>query len=396
MRTRRRVATVGAVLALCCVGGGIAVASTALAPWAESDRDAARSRYNNAETTLGPSNVAQVTYLRSFATPPAGPYGTCSSGPAQSILTAGKVFFAGDTGAYAYNAQTGALIWHKAISGADSTDFRDIAATGGRVFVGEDDCGSASDPNGYIQAFSASNGARLWGSDFVYFGTALQGLVVSGKYVVASGTSLGSGARVAVYNAATGAVVWSREMSNTCESEPAIVVRSRVIYQTCDDNGNLAMQAADLATGTVSWTKSGIWTALRGDSDAPTAHHLYAKGQHGAIVDINPATGATRFTLTGAQDVLAVGPVRVFASCDAGICSYLTATGAPSWTTWGGAPVALANGVLYTGFGQALNASTGAAIATIFGGAKQLLVGDGRIGVVSDPRAFDLYGLPGD
>jgi hypothetical protein len=116
------------------------------------------------------------------------------------------------------------------------------------------------------------------------------------------------------------------------------------------------------------------------------------KNAAGAIVDLNPATGATRFTLAGAKDVLAVGPARVFSSCAAGVCSYDIASGAPSWSTFASGPAALANGVLYTGDGQALGASTGAQLANVFTGlATQLLVGDGRLGVVTNPRIVDLY-----
>jgi hypothetical protein len=393
---RSRLVTAGAAIALCCLGSGIAVASTVRAPWAESDHDAARSRYNSAERTLGPSNVASAHYLRSVTTPPSPDplYGSCGPGAARTLLTAGRLFLVGDNGVYAYNAATGNKIWHAPISGGDFTNYRDFAASNGRIFVGEIDCGSASDPNGAIEVFDASTGAALWSAGF---GTELDGLVVSGNYLVAAGASIGSGGKVAVYDAATGATVWSRMMDNTCYEPTVLVVRGQVV-QSCDESGNSVLQAADLATGTVRWTKSGAWTPLRGDSDASTARHLYAKfPTGGAIADINPATGATRFTLSGATGVLAVGPVRVFASCSTGICAYSTATGARSWTAPGSGPVALANGVLYTGDGRALNATTGAQLATLFGGqASQLVLGDGRLAAVNDSRIVDLYGLAGD
>ena len=373
---RSRLVTAGAAIALCCLGSGIAVASTVRAPWAESDHDAARSRYNSAESTLGPSNVASARYLRSVTAAPANsPYGVCGPGAARTLLTAGRLFFVGDSGVYAYNAATGRQIWRTGSDQADSTNYVDIAAWNGRIFVGEDDCGSASDPNGGIEVYDASTGAPVWSA---YFGTALSGLVVTGNYVVADGASIGSGAKVAVYDAATGATVWSKDISNSCDYLPTVLVVRGEVIQECDDNGDLATEAADLATGTVRWTKTGNWNPLRGDSDAATAHHLYARSPTHAITDINPATGAARFTLAGATGVLAVGPVRVFTSCSVGICAYSTATGAPSWSAAGSGPVALANGVLYTGDGRALNATTGAQLATLFTGhASQLMVGDG-------------------
>lgn len=59
-----------------------------------------------------------------------------------------------------------------------------------------------------------------------------------------------------------------------------------------------------------------------------------------------------------------------------------------------------ADGVLYLGTGQALNAATGRVIKTLWSSsnsttATALAVGDGRIAVVTEPRILDLYGLPG-
>ena len=397
MSRRQRLLSVTAAVALCCLGGAVAGAATVAAPWGQTDRDAARSRYNAAERTLTASNVGSVRYLRSLTTPPAGEFGSCSAGVSKTVLSGGRVLILGGTGIDAYDAADGSLVWHRSIAGGEFDYYQDMAVSGGRVFVGEDDCGSASDPNGAIQVFDAATGATLWGSSFVPFGTALNGLVVSGSKVVAAGSSVGSGARVAVYKAGSGAVAWSRRMSNTCPPEPALVVRGLVVYLSCDDQGNVALTASSLGTGAVVWSRAGNWTPLRGDGDTTAAHHLYARSPSGAVVDINPATGATRFTLAGATNVLAVDWQRVYASCDAGVCAYAIASGAPIWSTWATSPLAVAGGVVYTGDGRALNAATGAPLATLFGDpATQLAVGDGRLAVVSDSRIADLYGLAGE
>ena len=55
-----------------------------------------------------------------------------------------------------------------------------------------------------------------------------------------------------------------------------------------------------------------------------------------------------------------------------------------------------ADGVLYLGFGTALNAATGTVIKKVWSGqATALAVGDGRIAVTTDPRILDLFGLHG-
>jgi outer membrane protein assembly factor BamB len=79
-------------------------------------------------------------------------------------------------------------------------------------------------------------------------------------------------------------------------------------------------------------------------------------------------------------------------------CAYTTSTGDLVWNSPNvGSPAlaAEAGGVLYLDSGDVLNASTGDITFLWSGRAQSIVVGNGRIGAVTDPRVLDLYGLPG-
>jgi hypothetical protein len=84
-----------------------------------------------------------------------------------------------------------------------------------------------------------------------------------------------------------------------------------------------------------------------------------------------------------------------------GVCAYNTTSGRQRWHSQPGvapATAAEAGGVLYLDQGAALSTGTGQSVATLWTRdltARSLVVGDGRIAVITDPRVIDLYGLPG-
>ena len=222
---------------------------------------------------------------------------------------------------------------------------------------------------------------------------------LTGSYVVISGSSVNDGQVTEVVQAATGSVVWEADTWSCSDQVGAIVVAAEVIWTRCSNtgDGSETFEAASLTTGKVLWTRAGSWTIIRGDSDgATTGHHVFALDSSGVVNDINPKTGATRYTLAGATTVLA-DDTRIYASCTSGLCAFDTATGAPEWTNDNEAPAvaADADGVLYLNDGDALVGSTGSLIRQVFPGGGAFAVGDGRIAVISDCRIIDLYGLPG-
>lgn len=172
----------------------------------------------------------------------------------------------------------------------------------------------------------------------------------------------------------------------------------------CPNTGTAYVLEADkLATGALVWTKPGVWDVQRGDTDAAaTGHHIYARlNGTGPVTDINPANGATRFTLPASTAVLAVDSSRgTYANCNANdLCAYNIATGALIWTAPNeGAPnAAEADGVLYLSSGLILATTTGKTLANLplYSQNTNLVAGDGRIAAIDDSRIIDLYGLTG-
>lgn len=168
-------------------------------------------------------------------------------------------------------------------------------------------------------------------------------------------------------------------------------------------NNTPFLQGDSLATGAQLWRRSGTWQVERGDLAASAGKNVFASSG-GSVYDLNPLTGATRYTLTGADSVLAVGSSQVYASCSGiSVCGYQLSDGHQLWSaSGGGQPLAVeAGGVLYLSDGQALNATSGAPLTYVWeqpnvtAATRALAVGEGRIAVVNDPRVLDLYGLPG-
>jgi hypothetical protein len=402
---------VGAALVLALSGGagGAAVATGPSSPWSQTDYNAAQSRANLTEQTLTATTIRNVRYLRGIASPLNQPgQGGCNDNTIVApVLTGGSLYAVTNGRLSKYNPATGALIWRRLllypITGESFIlDARSLAVAGGLVVVGDLSCDSVSDPNGFIQAFSASTGARVWSTRIATsLGGALDQMGVSGSYVAAAGTSPGSGQVVSVHRLTTGAMVWNRG-ADECAPGTVLVVAQLVISYGCTQSLAVRVTARNIATGALSWSKTGNWVLQRGDIGGTAGHHLYATNPSGTVVSLDPLTGTTQYSLVGAARVLAVDTTRVYATCGSlGVCAYSTTTGARLWSTQPGfipALAAEAGGVLYLDQGNALNAATGKTITVLWNAidpASALAVGDGRIAVITDPRVLDLYGLPG-
>jgi outer membrane protein assembly factor BamB len=412
---RRKIKVVTVILAgsaLLAAAGALAGASSAAtvsSPWTQTDYNAAQSRANLTEQTLTLSTVPGVRYLRSIAGPPLN---GCLASAFIPVLTGGDLYAVANGRLFKADAATGNLLWRRTPDPGFSTDFPSISVAHGLVVLGEADCGSESDPDGHLQAFNATTGAAVWKQPITSFGGALNHAVVSGYFVAVSGVSVGGGAVVAVHSLTTGAQIWTRG-TEPCGTESAVnvlVVAKEVVSGSCNASGNPILMARALGTGTKTWSRAGAWHLWRGDTGGLTGRNLVVTNPSGAIVDLNPLRGATRFSLSGATNVLAIGVARIYADCGPSLCAYSTTNGALLWSDPGVTTLlaAEAGGVLYLDQGQVLDAKTGKAIASSaptptgqvglwFNGdkASALVVGDGRVAAVTDPRVADLYGLPG-
>lgn len=404
-RMATAVTALGAVVAVCFGTGAPALSVvTPSSPWNQTDYNAAQSRANLAEKTLTAATVAKARFRRSITSPP-GQQGCTPNTIVAPLLTGGRVYAVTNGRLAKYNAATGALIWrHQLSAGLDQTAlfYRALSVANGLVVVGENSCDSASDPNGHVQAYSASTGARVWSKLITPKGGALSQMVVSNGYVVAAGSSPGGGQALSVRRLANGALAWYR-LTQECAPDTVLVVDQLVMSDRCN-NQTLAVRlaASRLATGGVVWSLPGVWQLQRGDRSGTAGHHLYATDPSGAVVDLAPPTGKIQHTLARATAVLAVDNSRAYADCGSlGVCGYSTTTGRRQWSALpGSAPTlaAEAGGVLYLDQGQALNAGTGRTIVAVWTGqATAIAVGDGRIAVTvaTDPRVLDLFGLPG-
>ena len=399
----------GAALVLALPGeAGGAVATGPGSPWSQTDYNAAQSRANLTEQTLTATTIRSVRYLRGIASPLNQPgQGGCTPNTiAAPVLTGGRLYAVTNGQLSKYNPATGALIWRRTLldpitKEAFILDAQSLAVAGGLVIVGDLGCDSVSDPNGFIQAFSASTGGRAWSQQITPGGGALDQMGVSGSYIAAAGTSPGGGQVVSVHQLTTGALVWSRT-TDGCGPGTVLVVAQLVISYGCTQSLAEKVTARGIATGALAWSKTGSWVLLRGDAGGTVGRHLFAVNPSGTVVSLNPLTGTTQFSLADADDVLAADATRAYGNCGSlGVCAYSTATGARLWSTQPGfipALAAEAGGVLYLDQGNALNAATGKTITVLWNAidpATALAVGDGRIAVVTNPRVLDLYGLAG-
>ncbi|MDQ6850202.1 MAG: PQQ-like beta-propeller repeat protein [Actinomycetota bacterium] len=386
--------------ALIATAGPAGAVSPPYSPWTQTDYNAAKSRANVQDSTLTPATVNELAFQRVVRAgrPPVDAY--CANAViSEPALVGGYVYAIAIGRLIKWTAATGHVVWRRVLDPYFTTVYSSLSVSAGLVVVGGEDCVSQSDPNGVLQAFSAQSGAPAWSANTSPLGGALSDLVVSGGYVVVIGQSVGSGTEVAVHRLFSGAPVWNHAFGNLCGvSDRVAVVGGRVIYVGCSEATNTPFLAGDqLATGKRMWTIAGDWHPDAGDTDAANARDLYATNSSGTVTDIVAQTGTVRGTLSGAKDVLAVGPWRVFTTCNSGgsVCAYWRSTRVRTWrvdTRLSQPMAATAGGVLLLGNGSALGARSGARLATLWSGsASAIIVAGGGIGVVKAPGLLDLY-----
>jgi PQQ-like domain len=385
---------------------GAPAATVSPGPWTQTDYNAAMSEANPGESTLTPATLSKVGYLRSVAAAPDPVMFGCDpeQGYVAPSLAGGDLYAVADNRVLAYQASNGQTLWQHVLDPTGSSTFFSLALSGNLVIVGSEFCGSASDPNGTIQAYSAATGAPAWSAPVNSTAGPMNAMVVADGLVIGSGASAGSGTVVSAHQASDGKLVWQQGYGCGGGTGPAVVVGGVVVFAACTVANNTPfLQGDSLATGARLWRRSGTWQVQRGDLAASAGKNVFASSG-GSVFDLNPLTGATRYTLTGAGSVLAVGSSQVYANCSTvNLCGYQLSDGHQLWQHSNGAQqlVVEAGGVLYLGDGEALNATSGAHLSYVWEEpnpnlpAEALAVGEGRIAVVDDPRVLDLYGLSG-
>jgi hypothetical protein len=403
-------------------------------PWTQTNGNAANSRSNPTESTLTTKSILKLRYLRSWtapAAPPARATGVCLGGQTAVALVGDSAYGVINGYFVRVDASTGRTKWTHYFRGGrtgDPSQAKALAVSHHLVIVGSQDCGSASDPNGYVEAYSAKTGKRVWSSFANPACTAgacnanggFSTLLVSGKYVVSEGNSAAPGG-VTVANVANGKVIWQDD-TNDCQYGEPIVVDRLVVYSTCDGSAQPELLARHLSSGDVAWHLDGAWTAEAGDSDAKGAAHLLVITPDGKLRDLHPASGTTNHYLPNAgTSVLAVDAKRVYVRCGEPdgngnldeVCAYRLRTGNPAWGPTGiafGETAAAqpllseAGGVLYTNDGIVLNAASGGYVRDYLSPQNvnrtaevAVAIGNGRLATInSDDRVLDFFGLKGE
>jgi outer membrane protein assembly factor BamB len=379
--------------------------------WTNTNAGAAQSRANLSESVLSPTAVPKIQYLRSITSPVIKPDATCPGNVVAPLPTGGSLYAMTNDLLSKYDPATGKLIWQVTPDSTFTLIYQSLAMSRGLVIVGGIECDTVSQPGGFIEAFDASTGALAW------TGYALEGLnqaaTVGTSYVVAEGADA-AGSDVAVLNLADGKLLWHHfGCLNSDNPNDPVVVGLMVLGYGCDSQGRATIEARHIATGALAWSLPVGWVIQRGDLAGSAGTHLYATDLSGTVVDLNPQTGQVVYSLSKAATVLAVDATRVYATCGhrsltTDICAYSISTGSLEWqkslftSDISMRLAAEADGVLYLATGQALNASTGQVIGSVWGlgtynfrSPAAIAVGDGRIAVAGDPRVLDLYGLPG-
>jgi PQQ-like domain len=388
------------------IGTQPGLAATENSPWFGLDYNAARSRANLTEKVLSSTAVTKIKYLRSVAAAPLIPLkANCTGWIVGPVLAGGSMYAMTNAELSKYNAATGALVWRRIPDPSFSNAYVSVAVSGNLVIVAGSTCDGGSTPAGTVWAYDTSTGALMWTSG-LRIGNEIDGAVVVSPYVVAEGVDA-FGYASGVINLSNGQLIW--QLDGCGPSSPPIVVGQVVMSGgACDAQGNKIIEANSLATGAPLWSLPVTWKLQRGDTAGAAGKHLYATNPAGTIVDLNPQTGKTEYSLSTAAAVLAVDNLRVYASCGSQaqyLCAYNIGTGALAWQNtqlrFPPGYATEAGGVLYVK-GEALNAATGKVITTLAWQAQSGVyyltpsaIGDGRIAASSGAGVIDLFGLPG-
>jgi outer membrane protein assembly factor BamB len=404
---RTGVVVTAAVVAL-AVGAAPASAAAA-APWRQGDYGPARSSFNSNETVVSASSIAHVAFARSRTAPPVDPASPgCGGGVAtQPVVVDHRMFVVLTGRLVAVDLTNGHTLWTVPLDTSLATLYPDLAVVGTRVILASLDCISQSDPSGSVTAYDIATGSQVWSK---FFDPGPQSMVVWNNHVLFNGFEAGGGGQVVSISVSSGALQWQYAPGICDGMGDPVVVRNVVIATGCDASFNPQLEGHRLADGALIWHRAGSWDLQRGDNAGSGGSNVFAVNEStGALTDLSPATGATRWSKTNVGDALAVDGSRVYTDCGADtLCALRLTNGSTAWSTTesgiAGHPVAVANGLVLSGgaFDTVVRTSNGSAVNDQFGSplaiwssaVSTIAVANGRV-VVSGARIVDVYVVPG-
>jgi outer membrane protein assembly factor BamB len=337
------------------------------AGWDHPGFDAEDSYYNPAESAINAGTVAHLT--RRWQVPLRRHAEACG-GASTPLVAAGRVFATDELGISAYESRTGALAWRYNWPDPDDASTPDLAVAAGVLVAANNDCHSASDPDGTLTALETTTGHLRWQTKT---GFPIFAAVVDKNMIVVSGESASDEQAAVAYRAADGHQAWRKP--GFASSPVSADGRTLLTKGT-------TTTAVAVTTGAVLWTKPRLWQA----QSATPASDRFLVTDGAALTAINAATGTVAWTAPGkAADLLATDGRRVYRAEDHTIEAVSAVNGRPLWSRQLAAettqPVR-AGGLLYTS-GAVLNPTSGemAAPGTPFAG-KQIVTG-GRLYTVN-------------
>src|SRR4051794_20006049 len=222
-----------------------------------------------------------------------------------SVAVVGGVVYVGGKDVRAFDATTGALLWHRGVGAPVITT---PAFAQGRVVVGTLRTGVGA----RVVALDAATGAVRWskrlGQAFVF-----DSVTISGRRVFVTGSQATIGGRTLTsFALGTGAVLWRAAIR--ASSSPTVGAGTLVV----DTNDGSRLRALDPDTGKTIWSAS-LGAGAGGSTDAFTpaimGQTVYAGGIAGNVVALNVRTGAQRWRTPLGSAIfrsIAVAPGEVF------------------------------------------------------------------------------------
>jgi outer membrane protein assembly factor BamB len=336
-RPRRRLALVTVLLAV----GSLVVSSC---DWAQLRYGSDGTGFNPFEKTIGASNVAGVQRRWSEASR----VRAIESSP---VVANGVVYASSFAGGYdgrldAFDAATGTVKWSYSKSSPNVVPGGWVPSPAVANGVVYDMAG-----DGTLYAIDANSGTKRWSTttSFPYPSS----LVVANGFVYVA-----ADAGLFVFNATTGASLWSDDLGVGGYTSMVPAVANGVVYAT-PTGGAYRLYAHDATTGKVLW--SADRSDVGGGSSPAVANGVVYVSDHGAWIGdpgllsaFNATTGAKLWSAVGGHASPAVANGVVYDSADDGTLSAFNAgTGARLWSTSTGATAAsspvVANGVVYVG-----------------------------------------------
>jgi DNA-binding beta-propeller fold protein YncE len=306
--------------------------------------------------------------------------------------------FQGET--VALNAATGATVWESEYTAAASSEFFSIAVSpdGSTVFVGGVAGLAPSDSQGVTVAYNATTGAILWTQEPVTDGGPGRVTVSpDGSTVFATGSDqCGSPATscavTAAYNAATGAVLWTRQVAHGDPSAIAVSPDGSAVFVT---GQLLAPKTIDESTAAYNAvTGAVLWTA-RYHAPGTASGASIAVSPSGSAVFVTGTSGLTSTTSsyhTIAYSAASGTPLwqQSFARAKYGHASSLAVSPDGSTVFVTGSVGPLSSTVIFGDYGTvAYNATTGARLWTAI--YRRPGNGGGPAGIVASPDGSKVF-----